>query len=436
MLLIRKELQRAEARILRRFRRSAIKCELVKRHFTNQGFAPDLNGFGWREWASVPFFTKEDFMKIGLEARLEDTLERRKEQLYGFMLRVTSGTSGMQEPPLFLRSVGAVSKEGELRTLWIYDSFVQSLQGALIHILKNQKTGSSRHQALVLTRAELRPEAYSGISDFGPDNLCGFPSNLMGLIDPASGSFQGSPSFFSLVKIIYIGGDFLSTAQYMALRYLFKIADVSLEYGLSEFGKIGFPCRFLQERYGFNAYHPVSGKSLIELVDIDDEGYGEIVGTNLTRIRLSLIRYRTGDIGRALEERCQCGEDFTLFVIGRKNFDYVKCGGAMIVRQELDRVMLCFKKYVEDWRAEAREVRHLRSAIGELTLKIKPTAELNCDKDSMRTLASQISGMLYITPTETLMSLSQKQKFMPLKLEIAVEFPYAPKRILIRKIAF
>lgn len=430
ILLKTEESLENEAKRFRKLLTRVSQYEFWEVHFSNHNFRFQPEKFSWEYWYTIPFFTKEDFLRIGLAARLKDAGIGNRTDPYGFMLRVTSGTSGFAEPPLLLRSIGVVIKEDELRTLWVYGSFVISLQGALIHVLANCKEGIVRHQALVLTHRELRPEALEGIRDFHADNISGFPNDLTNF----AAAFSGASSSLPPIKKISVGGDFLGKSQLALIQSVFGATDVTLEYGLSEFGKVGHPCEFLKERYGFNAYHPNSKKYIIELADIDEEGYGEIIGTNLSRPELALLRYRTGDVGKAIEEKCPCGEEFTLFLLGRKNFDYVKCAGAMIVRPELERVMEKFKEYVEEWRAEAREFTRFNSVIGELTLKIKPTPSLDSHQNLLPSIAGRISQMLYLTPSATLMDIVQKQLFLPLKLEIVDKFPDAPKRVLIRKI--
>ncbi len=79
-------------------------------------------------------------------------------------------------------------------------------------------------------------------------------------------------------------------------------------YGMTEMGLGGgVDC---SARVG---YHVREADLLFEIVDpgtggpvIDGEP-GEIVFTTLTRTGMPLIRYRTGDIGRWLPERCPCG---------------------------------------------------------------------------------------------------------------------------------
>ena len=41
-------------------------------HFRNHSFAYEPDKFNWDYWDRLPFFTKEDFFKVGFEPRYED----------------------------------------------------------------------------------------------------------------------------------------------------------------------------------------------------------------------------------------------------------------------------------------------------------------------------------------------------------------------------
>src|SRR5262249_33262416 len=68
----------------------------------------------------------------------------------------------------------------------------------------------------------------------------------------------------------------------------FLMAYASVDAGTA----IGVECH---ERKG---YHVNDAELWIEIVDLDEEGYGEVVFTTLSRTTMPLIRYRTRDIAR------------------------------------------------------------------------------------------------------------------------------------------
>lgn len=83
---------------------------------------------------------------------------------------------------------------------------------------------------------------------------------------------------------------------------------VFTHYGMTEMGfGGGVECEAL------NGYHMRETDLYFEVVDpktnrnVTDGNYGEIVFTTLTRKGMPLVRYRTGDIGRFIDEPCRCG---------------------------------------------------------------------------------------------------------------------------------
>jgi phenylacetate-CoA ligase len=81
-------------------------------------------------------------------------------------------------------------------------------------------------------------------------------------------------------------------------------------YGLSEMCGPGVAAECLEQRSGL---HVNEDHFLVEVIDPRDgrsvaPGHeGELVFTTLTKEALPLIRYRTGDVGRLVEEECPCG---------------------------------------------------------------------------------------------------------------------------------
>ena len=105
----------------------------------------------------------------------------------------------------------------------------------------------------------------------------------------------------------------LLSAQYVAERDKALIENfwdchVYEHYGMTEMGLGGaMACR---ARAG---YHPREADLLFEIIDpstgevLPDGAAGEIVFTTLTRQAMPLIRYRTGDFSRFLQDPCPCG---------------------------------------------------------------------------------------------------------------------------------
>jgi phenylacetate-CoA ligase len=116
---------------------------------------------------------------------------------------------------------------------------------------------------------------------------------------------------------------FISAAERLTdhLRGLIEAywqAPVYMNYSSTELGaSLGAECRAKA------GYHLHEYDYLVEVVDPDPEGYGEIVFTTLSRSVQPLIRYRTGDIAKLIEAPCGCGLPFRRLSLIRGRTDEV-----------------------------------------------------------------------------------------------------------------
>ena len=138
-------------------------------------------------------------------------------------------------------------------------------------------------------------EFYERARFYRPNVIFGEPSWMVRLseIAEARGAWP--------MKFLFAGGENITeTARYMVERVW--SAPLYLNYGQTEsFGAIGVECK--QK----NGYHRNDLNFIFEVVDEDEEGYGELVYTTLTRDVMPLIRYRSTDITRLVDEPCACG---------------------------------------------------------------------------------------------------------------------------------
>lgn len=82
-------------------------------------------------------------------------------------------------------------------------------------------------------------------------------------------------------------------------------APLCMTYASTEVATVlGFEC--LRR----NGYHLNEFDFLVEIVDPDSEGYGEVIVSTLSREVMPLIRYRTRDVARFMEGDCPCGLPF------------------------------------------------------------------------------------------------------------------------------
>ncbi len=103
------------------------------------------------------------------------------------------------------------------------------------------------------------------------------------------------------IKLILAAGDRMTDVYRRYVEDVWK-APVILGYGSTEAGGgVGMECR-LRDGYHLDEYD-----YLFEIVDPDENGYGELVMTTLNRRTQPLIRYRMRDVTRFAKEPCACG---------------------------------------------------------------------------------------------------------------------------------
>lgn len=123
------------------------------------------------------------------------------------------------------------------------------------------------------------------------------------------------------VKFLFSGGENMTEQTREQVESVWR-APLYMSYGQTEaFGAMGVECA---EQDG---YHRNDLNYFFEVAGADGEGYGELVYTTLNRDVMPLLRYRSTDVTRMVEEPCPCG----LFVnrIGKiraRSDEMVVCG--------------------------------------------------------------------------------------------------------------
>ena len=149
------------------------------------------------------------------------------------------------------------------------------------------------------------------------------------------------------LKSILLTADYVPDAIVKRLAVMWK-CKVFEHYGMTEmcFGG-GVFCEFL------TGYHMREADLYFEVVSdkgkaLPDGEYGEIVFSTLTRKGMPLIRYRTGDYGRFIKERCACGSELRLMEKIRRRADSgVDIGGKNFYISDFDEMLFSCDKVVD-----------------------------------------------------------------------------------------
>ena len=138
---------------------------------------------------------------------------------------------------------------------------------------------------------------------YRPDVIVGIPSQMAVLE-----RYMRNSGLFQL-KSLLLSADDVPEALCVRLRNAWK-CNTYRHYGMTELCMFG-----AVECHAASGYHMRSADHLFEVLNPDEEGYGEIVVTTFHHEAMPLLRYRTGDIGCMLSSPCDCGSP--LFRIGK-----------------------------------------------------------------------------------------------------------------------
>ena len=224
--------------------------------------------------------------------------------------------------------------------------------------------------AFSVTVGKIEPvEVYRRMESYLFTVILGEPTWMVQLTELAEAQGRMFP-----LKLIIGSGEMLTERARAWIektwQAIFLMAYASVDAGTA----IGVEC---QEKQG---YHVNDAELWVEIVDPDEEGYGEVVFTTLSRTTMPLIRYRTKDIARLISEPCSCGRPGRRLskIIGRAD-EMVVFGGGNIHPSFFEVIFKEIPEITEDWQVAVRhrdvkEVLELRVELKEESQPTEPVA--------------------------------------------------------------
>ncbi len=187
-------------------------------------------------------------------------------------------------------------------------------------------------------------EIYTRMREYGYNVLIADPTWLVSLSEIAES--EGVPP----VKLIVAAGDRMTDVYRDYVQQVWE-APVVLGYGSTEMGGgLGMECL---ERKG---YHFDEFNFLVEILEPDAEGYGELVVTTLSRRTMPLIRYRVRDVTRLIDEPCACGAPLRRLARIRGRRDEMVVMGAGNMHPEIfERIMHDVDGIKPNWQVAVRQ---------------------------------------------------------------------------------
>ena len=296
------------------------------------------------DFGKLPFVTAEDIVKHGPQM-----LCVHQNEIERIVTLKTSGTAGDpkriyftaadQELTIDFFSVGMrclLNENDELMILLPYKT--PGSVGDLLR-LGLERIGCGIHPYGIV-------EDYRDAGEFMKRNrvtsLVGAPVQVLKLAE-----ITKAQGFDLELSSVLLSADYVPDAIVRRLNTLWK-CKVFEHYGMTEmcFGG-GVNCGSL------SGYHMREADLYFEIISdkgdsLPDGEYGEIVFTTLTRTGMPLVRYRTGDYGRFIKERCDCSGELRLMEKVRRRMD----GGIILGDKEFyisdfDEMMFSCDKVVD-----------------------------------------------------------------------------------------
>jgi phenylacetate-CoA ligase len=178
------------------------------------------------------------------------------------------------------------------------------------------------------------------IQDFGVTVLVAIPSYAMHMAERSRE--LGIDLSKSTLKHGVFGGEMWSNSARKKIEESFGITATDI-YGLTELVGPGVAYECLER----NGMHVSEDHFIVEVIDPKTEEVlepgekGELVFTTLTKEALPVIRFRTGDVSRIIEDKCECGRSFVrLEKIHGRTDDMIIVKGVNVYPSQIEHVIM------------------------------------------------------------------------------------------------
>ena len=194
------------------------------------------------------------------------------------------------------------------------------------------------------------------LNEFDINCVMGIPSTITALAIKAQGTVK-------LEKIFYAGEHASLEAKGLWIGAFGCGLIRSAGYASVDAGLIGYQCSALSG----SRHHLAGTHQHLEIVEAEN-GVGELVVTPLTRHRMPLIRYRTGDLGRWAKDKCACGSCDPLFDLMGRCDDRIQIGGARVFTFDISSAL---KKFASELNFNFQVILEKDGAKEKMTVKME-----------------------------------------------------------------
>ena len=350
----------------------------------------------WKDWHALPFLDKDFLIQTPFTERIWEQYSDIDH------LRVSSGTSG--KPPLFSPRTYLRGMDYRMK----YHDFKKPILAfgvpAMPHWHEHFQTEHGLQPNSILFDPKNADTSIRLMHATGADSISVFAFHM-----PIIGAAVEKEGIGDQVRFIEIAGEACSRTLFEYMQRVFPNATIIPFYGASEVedSPIGAPCRAITGEDPLALYHAKESQ-YHELIDpqsgahvpICKDAEGELVISAYpgTPTVFPLIRFRTGDMVRVVDESCSEHGTWSFTIIGRVATDFLKVPGGVLRADETERVLQLFRDRVTD----RFELHRIENATEEgpkiaVTIYVEPR---NNDVD-LKMLARDIASQLRVNPERT-----------------------------------
>ncbi len=280
-----------EARFRRTLRLAAARSPFYREQFRQRGI--DVRRITHPSQLGDFYTTGEDLRSYGAEQFLAGHADTAFE---------TTGTTSPVPKTVFF-SRDEVATMGRITAMWLYllglrreDRVLSAFDCSFWVSPWVLRSGLEYLKCFHVEAGKIDPsDFYERAKVYKPTVIFGEPSWMARLSEIAS-----DRGIWPL-KFLFAGGENIAEEARAVVERVWG-APLYLNYGQTEsFGALGAECKLK------DGYHRNDLYFFFELDNVGEDGYGEVIYTTLARDVMPLIRYRSTDVSRLVDEPCDCG---------------------------------------------------------------------------------------------------------------------------------
>jgi hypothetical protein len=362
---------------------------------------------------------KDELREFGLHGIEE--IEHGNEPAFLYAIALGSGTTGSL-PLIVLRHLNLPRRYEQMGIASGKHCIHLSARDAQVRLVSPllEDIYDDGTEVLIMSTADLDTHLERLLVDYRPTHVGGFLS----FIENAA---RYAPEASREIEVIEVTGEMMSEGAHASFSSIAPRAQITQVYSSAQTGRLGFSCPHLKS----NQYHPLPGVG-IEIESPDEYGIGEILVSKPISPFLEFQRFPMGDSARLLPA-CGCGRTDAFELMGRTDFDFIKLAGALLHKEEFDRVMEELSTHVVDYQALVEEIREGDRAQGLIELRVVPTLVCGTSKESAAWLASEFARRTFVTTARTLENFIERGSFFPIRVEFVDSIAHGLKKVRLKK---